>query len=397
MSQTIKEKLALSEDKKLVLKQILHWLEFKTDKQQYLTVGGYAGTGKTTLIAVLRRLLDKKNPKLKVAFAAFTGKAAQVLQTYLADFDLLYPQDSVSTIHSLIYSVVENEQEQIVAWRKKDHLKLDLIIIDEASMLNREIWLDLLSYRIPILAVGDHGQLPPIRGYFNLMKEPILRLESIHRQESSNPIIDISVLARTKGYIPVASYGKRVKKLLKNSSETADQVENYLQMADEETLIVCGYNNTRLRLNQYLRTLKGFETEEPQAGDRVICLRNNHQKQIYNGMLGTVERIKKIDKNFFELSVNFDDHNFVYEGLVLIKQFNNRQTISYTGQDRQLLKKADLFDFAYALTVHKAQGSQAKRVIVFEERFKQMSDEDWRRWLYTAVTRAEEELIIIGE
>ena len=395
---TIKNQtLTLSEDKKLVLKQILHWFEFKTDQQQYLTIGGYAGTGKTTLIALLRRLLYKKSPKLKVAFAAFTGKATQVLQNYLTEFDLLYQQDSISTIHSLIYSVVKNEQQQIVAWRKKDRLQTDLIIVDEASMIDQEIWQDLLSYQIPIIAVGDHGQLPPIHGYFNLMKEPLLRLETIHRQELNNPIIEVSILARTKGYIPVAKYGKKVRKLQKSDPETAEQVENYLQMADEETLIVCGYNNTRLRLNQYLRTLKGFESEEPQAGDRVICLRNNQQKQIYNGMLGTLEHIRRIDKNFFEVSVDFDDQNQLYEGLVVAKQFNSPQTISFNGQDRYLLKKADLFDFAYALTVHKAQGSQAKRVIVFEERFKQMSDEDWRRWLYTAVTRAEEELIIIGD
>ena len=397
MSKDEEFKLTLSADKKIVLKQVLQWLEFKTNKQQYLTVGGYAGTGKTTLIAVLRRLLYKKDPKLKVAFAAFTGKATRVLQNYLTEFDLLYKQDSISTIHSLIYSVVENEQQQIVAWRKKDRLKVDLIIIDEASMLDREIWLDLLSYQIPILAVGDHGQLPPIHGYFNLMKEPILRLESIHRQEINNPIIAVSILARTQGEIPVASYGPKVKKLLKTDPETGEQIENYLQMANEDTLIVCGYNNTRLRLNQYLRSLKGFEEEDPQPGDRVICLRNNHQKQIYNGMLGTIERIRRADKNFFELIVDFDDQNFAYEGLAVAKQFNSPKTISFNSQDRQLLKKADLFDFAYALTVHKAQGSQAKRVIVFEERFKQMDDEGWRRWLYTAVTRAEEELIIIGD
>jgi len=396
MSNKKDDKLTLSADKKIVLKQILQWLEFQSQKQQYLTVGGYAGTGKTTLIAVLRRLLDKKNPKLKVAFAAFTGKATQVLQNYLSEFNMLYQQDSVSTIHSLIYSVVENEQQQIVAWRKKDRLKVDLIIIDEASMIDQEIWLDLLSYGIPVLAVGDHGQLPPIHGYFNLMKKPMLRLESIHRQEVNNPIIDLSILARTKGSIPVGSYGKKVKKLLKTDPETADQIENYLQMADEETLIVCGYNNTRLRLNQYLRTLKGFEEEDPQAGDRVICLRNNHQKQIYNGMLGTIERIRRANQYFFEISVDFDDQ-VAYEGLAVAKQFNSAKTISFNSQDRQLLKKADLFDFAYALTVHKAQGSQATRVIVFEERFKQMTDEDWRRWLYTAITRAEEELIIIGD
>ena len=58
--------------------------------------------------------------------------------------------------------------------------------------------------------------------------------------------------------------------------------------------------------------------------------------------------------------------------------------------------RGDLFDFGYALTVHKAQGSQAKRVILFEERFSQMTDDEWRRWLYTAVTRAEEELFIFS-
>lgn len=392
-----KATLVLSADKKIVLKQILHWLEFQTAKHPYLTIGGYAGTGKTTLLAVLRHLLNKKNPKLKVAFAAFTGKATQVLQNYLIEFNMLYQQDSVSTIHSLIYSVVENDQQQIVAWRKKERLKVDFIIIDEASMIDQEIWFDLLSYHIPILAVGDHGQLPPIHGYFNLMKKPMLRLESIHRQEISNPIINLSILARTEGVIPVANYGAKVKKLAKSDPETSEQIENYLQMADEDTLIVCGYNNTRLRLNQYLRTLKGFETEEPQTGDRVICLRNNQQKQIYNGMLGTVDRIKRIDQNFFEIKVNFDDRDLAYEGLAVAKQFNSATTISFNNQDRHLLKKADLFDFAYALTVHKAQGSQAARVIVFEERFKQMTDEDWRRWLYTAITRAEEELIIIGD
>lgn len=397
MSKKEEAKLVLSADKKIVLKQVLHWLELQTAKHPYLTIGGYAGTGKTTLLAVLRHLLNKKNPKLKVAFAAFTGKATRVLQNYLAEFDMLYPQDSISTIHSLIYSVVENEQQQIVAWRKKERLKVDLIIIDEASMLDQEIWLDLLSYHIPILAVGDHGQLPPIHGNFNLMKKPMLRLESIHRQEINNPIINLSIMARIEGLIPVGSYGPKVKKLAKSDPETAEQIENYLQMADEDTIIVCGYNNTRLRLNQYLRTLKAFETAEPQTGDRVICLRNNHQKQIYNGMLGTIGRIRQIDDKFYEINVDFDDQDLTYEGLAVAKQFNSPTTISFNNQDRHLLKKADLFDFAYALTVHKAQGSQAKRVIVFEERFKQMSDEDWRRWLYTAITRAEEELIIIGD
>ena len=310
---------------------------------------------------------------------------------------MIYPKDSIGTIHSLIYSVIENERSEIIGWKKKEELKADLIIIDEASMIDQQIWYDLLSYQIPVLAVGDHGQLPPVNGYFNLMKKPELKLEKIHRQEAHNPIIDLSILARTKGKIPVGSYAPRIKKLLKTDPETAEQVENYLQMANEETLILCGYNNTRQKLNQYLRSLKGFEGVEPAAGDRVICLRNNQQKQIFNGMLGTIERIQRASPDYYEIKIAFDDEDYVYEGLAVAKQFNASQTLSYDNQSRQLLKKADLFDFGYALTVHKAQGSQAARVIVFEERFKQMTDEDWRRWLYTAITRASEELILIGD
>ena len=395
MSQVQTEQvLSLSEDKKVILKQILAW--FSSNKRPaYLTLGGFAGTGKTTLIAVLRRLLAKKNPKLRVAFVAFTGKATQTLQHYLRSLSVIYRQDNVSTIHSLIYTLLEKNSGQMI-WQKKDQLKFDLIVIDEASMLDEAIWRDLLSYQIPILAVGDHGQLPPINGRFNLMQNPTLRLESIHRQEQGNPIIKLSVLARTTGQIPVGTYGKKVRKLAKSDPESGELVENYLQSANQETLILCGYNHTRVKLNQYLRNIRGIEGQLPQAGDRLICLRNNYAKGIFNGMLGTLERVSRQDEDLLAVEIDFDDGQY-YEGLALAKQFHAPANLTYSAKIKQLLKTADLFDFGYALTVHKAQGSQAKRVILFEERFKQMTAEDWRRWLYTAVTRAEEELIIIGD
>ena len=89
------------------------------------------------------------------------------------------------------------------------------------------------------------------------------------------------------------------------------------------------------------------------------------------------------------------DGGFLYNGKVLKEQFNSEKTIqSVPGLHYK--RMGDLFDFGYALTVHKAQGSQAKKVLLFEERFRQMDNEAWSRWLYTTVTRAEEELIIIG-
>ena len=397
MTDVQAQEMTLSEDKKKILKQILSWYEFKSDEKQSLTLGGFAGTGKTTLIAILRRLLFKQNEKLKVAFAAYTGKAARVLKTYLKSSKVVYKKDSVGTIHSLIYSVIENEHGEIVGWQKKDELKMDLIIVDEASMIDRKIWDDLLSFGVPILAVGDHGQLPPVHGYFNLMKAPELRLETIHRQAKNNPIINLSILARTKGEIPVGNYGNGVRKLPKSDPETQEILESYFQGFSSETLILCGYNYTRMKLNRYLREIMGMEGALPQAGDRMICLRNNHRKGIFNGMLGTLDSIRSQGPDFYEVCIDLDDEMEDYEGLIVKKQFNTGSTLSYQNQDRHLLKKADLFDFGYALTVHKAQGSQATRVILFEERFKQMDDEAWRRWLYTAVTRAEEELIIIGD
>ncbi len=82
-----------------------------------------------------------------------------------------------------------------------------------------------------------------------------------------------------------------------------------------------------------------------------------------------------------------------YHGLISVEQFNADSALNFTDK-RSKIMKGDLFDFGYALTVHKAQGSQAKKVVLFEERFPKMTDDDWKRWLYTAVTRAEEELYI---
>jgi exodeoxyribonuclease-5 len=387
----------ISSDKKLALKEILAWFATKSGSKQSLTLGGYAGTGKTTLIAILRKVLYQQDPKLKVSFAAFTGKAARVLKTYLKENEVLYKGDSVGTIHSLIYSIIENESHDIIGWKRKEEIKTDLIIIDEASMVDQKIWLDLLSYDVPVLAVGDHGQLPPVNGQFNLMETPELKLEEIHRQVADNPIIKLSIEARKTGRIKIGNYGQGVRKLDKNDPESQEIIESYLQSSNQDTLILCGYNNTRIKLNNYLRNLLGHDSPLPMAGDRVICLRNKQQKAIFNGMLGTIQTISSVNDNFYEVKILFDDEEQEFEGLAVKKQFGSSTALNFTKETRALTLQAELFDFAYALTVHKAQGSQARRVILFEERFKQMSDLDWRRWLYTAVTRAEEELIILGD
>ncbi len=384
----------LSPDQQHVLKTVLFWFEKEKNKKQYITVGGYAGTGKTTLIAILRQELAKKDKDLKVGFASYTGKAARVLKNKLKERNVILKDDSVSTIHALIYSPIVNEKEEIIGWQTKDEIECNLIIIDEASMVDEIIWQHLLSYRVPIILVGDHGQLPPIKGNFKLMQEPELRLEGIHRQARENPIIGLSIQAREHGLIRHGKYSTGVRKFSPEDLDTQEAMEEMLLNFNTDTLILCGYNSTRRKLNNHIRSALGFESANPESGDRVICLRNNHKKQIYNGMLGTIIRIKKKDSSWYEAEIEMDDDKS-FHGLISVEQFNSELPMNFTKK-RSRIMAGDLFDFGYALTVHKAQGSQAKRVILFEERFKQMSDENWKRWLYTAVTRAEEELYIFS-
>ncbi len=385
----------LSPKQKKVLESAIDW--YKARKVQYLTLGGYAGTGKTTLLGHLNNKLHKEYKGISIAYCSFTGKASIVLRKKLQETKSLLPSDFVGTIHRLIYKAVVDRRDNIVGWEKIpiDSFEYDLIIVDEASMVSEDIWNDLLSFQKPILAVGDHGQLPPVEGRFNLMAFPMLRLEEIYRQEKGNPIIMVSEMARKDGEIPVMDYGQYVKKLDREDFDVQEFLSDQLSSYDLNTMVLVGYNNTRVKLNSGIRQYLEFDSPTPQVEDRVICLRNNSELGIYNGMLGTICGIRNIcieDKvEFYDTDILFDGEDDVFHGNVSIEQFGRKETIRDTS------RQINLFDYGYALTVHKAQGSQAEKVILFEERFPRMSDDMWRRWLYTGVTRAVSELYIIGK
>lgn len=387
--------ISLSEDQSITVSSLLRWFKHDTKTKIYISLGGYAGTGKTTLIAALRKKLHVLNKKLKIAFVSYTGKATRVLQSRLLQGNVILKSDTVSTIHALIYTPVINNKKEIVGWKKKDKIKYNLIIIDEASMVDSTIWNDLLSYNIPIIAIGDHGQLPPIQGNFSLMAKPDLILTKIHRQAKQNPIIGLSIQAREHGYIHKGRYSDFVKKYTHEDPDYHERIQEVIASYEPKTLVLCGYNSTRKKLNQSIRNSLGFEILDPLPGDRLICLRNNHSHKIYNGMLGTVSNIKVDSANWYEAEIQMDDGD-MYHGRISQAQFGSDTALNFTDQRSKIIA-GDLFDFGYALTVHKAQGDQARKVILFEERFKKMNDVQWRQWLYTAVTRAEEELIIFGQ
>ena len=402
--------MELSHGQKIALDQLLKWYT-DPEKKQSITLGGYAGTGKTTLIAIFRKEIAKpkkdkkdasfetsakKEKKIKVAFCSYTGKAAQNLKFTLKESGVSVSGDTISTIHGLIYNPIESSNGIITGWTKKEELERDLIIVDEASMVDEAIWRDLLSYNIPIIAVGDHGQLPPISGKFNLMEKPEILLTEIHRQAKHNPIIMVSEFARKTGIVPPKQYGDGVAKYLRSDPETQERSGELLEGYNKDTMILCGYNSTRVKINQFIRASLGFERPTPSSGDRVICLRNNHEKRIYNGMLGTIINIEKLDKEWYQADIQMDDLKKPYSGLIYAPQFGAKTAINFS-KDRPKASQGDLFDFGYAITVHKAQGGQALRVIMFEERFPKMDNDMWRRWLYTGITRAQEELYLFGK
>lgn len=353
-------------------------------KKTHMTVGGYAGTGKTTVVAATRQLIGER----RVAFCAFTGKAAYVLNRKLQAAEVILDGDYCGTIHGLIYKRVETEghgKRKVYRWFRRDSLPYDLIIVDEASMLNEALFQDLLSYGIPIVAVGDHGQLPPVQGKFNLMERPEIRLETIHRQVADHPIIKVATMARKYGNIPVGDHGEGVRKVLGSQCLSGMDLTSWM--------VLCGKNKTRNTMNDGIRR---SVAKTPIIGDKVICLRNRRQDGIFNGMVGVLEGLRDVeddddveDADAKMATVAFDD--FTWDGPMHMPQFGQEKTIA--AYDKEM---GALFDFGYCLTVHKSQGSEADSVVLIEERFGPPDPAMYARWLYTGVTRAKSNLLIIG-
>lgn len=356
--------ITFSPDQSKAFESIRTWYDgidkSKVGPASELSLGGYAGTGKTTLIkCVIDQLV--KGP---VAVMSLTGKAVSVLQK---------KGIHAETIHSTIYrcEVVENKPTFIL----KPRLWYNLIIVDEVSMVSTELLNDLRSFGIPILWVGDHGQLEPVGDNPELMKSPQVRLEEIHRQAKGNPIIEFAHQLRL-GKRPVLGQ-EIIETVLKNRVEIED-----LLKADQ---IIVAYNRTRITLNNYIRAKTfGVGPAVPTVTDKVICLKNKRQDGIFNGLQGRIEKIDRRDDETFQAEILFDDGRR-YRGLVLAKQFGMEKGLVETK-----IKEASHWDYAYAVTCHKSQGSEWPFVIVVEEFCKMWS---MARWRYTAVTRASERLL----
>ena len=354
----------LSDEQNRVVDQILS--SNKTER----ILGGYAGTGKTTVIRELNERLGGT-----YAICALAGKAANVLRRKGLH---------ASTIHSLIYTLEEDDKGNTVFRRKGRHeLIYNGIIVDEYSMVNDELTDDLLSFKLPLIEVGDHGQLEPIgEGLKNKMSTPDWRLETIHRNAGEiayfcehlrlgRPALDFKNHPHYTGQGVVFL--------------TKDQIKEHLVDTDQ---IICAYNKTRVSINTWIRHQVGNPPEHPVPGDRVICLKSKKDMGIFNGLQGEVLQWRYPNTIQFSRDDGQPNQWIQYDP----DQFNNEKggNSLYDRSKRGLQK----FDYAYCITTHKAQGDEWDSVMVIEQKCDLW---DHKRWTYTAASRAREKLYWVNE
>lgn len=404
--------------------------EFCRDpSRQVFRLFGYAGTGKTTLAKHFTEGVDD------VLFGAYTGKAAYVLRQKGCP--------NASTIHSMIYHTkekgkarlkeieamlaallielrqdnpgltpdqltkvydnnrrVKDLREQVERERKalsrpsftlndeSPVRDVDLVVIDECSMVDGRMGEDLLSFGTKILVLGDPAQLPPVGGggFFTEGVQPDVMLTEIHRQAAESPIIHMATQVREGNRLSLGSYG---------NCQVIEQRNLSPEQAMQADQLLVGRNKTRHSSNRRMRQLKAIASNDyPVVGDKLVCLRNNHEKGLLNGALWYVEGVGAITEDRVYMTVEAESD---LEGNPGTQLEVEAHTHYFEGRDESLpwweRKEAEEFDYGYAMTVHKAQGSQWDDVMLFDEAWCFRNDRD--RWLYTGITRAAEQLTVV--
>lgn len=322
----------------------------------YLAGRAMIPTHNTTLI---RHLCDLGFADVTVL--APTGKACQVLRRKGVP---------ANTIHSFRYDYIGRDEKNQPKFRAKDETEsAELLICDEASMVTTDVHEDLLSTGFRVLYVGDHGQLPPVGRDPGLMSNPTIRLETVMRQALESPILRFAHDART--YVPPRPVDDPAGLVVRNPAWLAAQSDSFLASFD---IVLTSFNAARIHLNTRIRAHLGRK-DRIEIGDRIICLKNQRNRGLFNGMVVTV---CGIDRECID--VETDDGRFIYGLQPWWEQFGRAGVV-----DLGRFSKFSLFDYAYAITGHKSQGSEWNRVLVIEEYSRLFCQ---YRWRYTTATRA---------
>ena len=419
----------LSPDQQRVFDAVLEWLRKPTT--DLLTIGGHAGCGKSTILGELA-----KHFSVPVAYIATTGRASSVLSSkltlagarptslmrppegkalkraYRHLFDPSLPESGgpplCSTLHRLMFKpVIDSKTEELLGWTARDVLdrKYKRIIMDEASSVSDDMLRVIRVHGVPVLAVGDHGQLGPVRASGAIMQNPMLRLETIHRQAEGSSIIAFSKHVREGGRI-AEFRGWDEHCVLRKRSETEAVVrETLAEPSRLDVAMIAWMNKTRVMLNRMARQIQGYDGKPPFLGEPIIALHN--YGPICNGMRGLLAKESFMDERrnwILHANVEFPDDGMAGEWHEMNgHQFNRERTFASIDELRQYGIPAEtmggggrLFDNGYCLTAHKAQGSQFRHTVLVLDRPERPQEEDYRRFTYTAATRASEKLTVVA-
>lgn len=268
---------------------------------------------------------------------------------------------------------------------------LDLLIIDECSMVGTDMGQDLLSFGTKVLVLGDPAQLPPVAsGGFFTDQKPDYMLTSIHRQAENDPIIHLATMVRGGKALSKGEYG--LSRVISKA-----KLEPDLPMAQDQ--LICGRNATRHAINRRCRELLGYDAGQVVVeGEKVVCLRNNHELGILNGTLWSVEWSDADQLDPTQLATEIVTMHLSEHGVTNGNHTAASAWAAAFGGDVKSIpwwdrRDHEEFDYGYALTCHKSQGSQWNHVMVFDE--SSTFRDDSVRWLYTAITRAAKSVIVV--
>lgn len=373
--------IQLAQKQKEAIKACLH--------HGVLVLTGGPGTGKTTVIKGILSILKAQG--LKIRLAAPTGRAAKRLSETTGQKAL--------TIHRLLEANNLAQDDNLQLGFSKDiddQLDADVIILDEVSMVDIVLmhhFLNAVPDGCRIILVGDTDQLPAVgpgsvlKDIIRSQKVPAIRLDEIFRQAQTSMIIQNAHIINA-GRLPDLrkQYSDFVFYELNDDTSITQKIldlctkdlphEGFDVLKDVQILspmhrFLCGVENLNLMLQEQLNPKKNqdelkYSSQTFRVGDKVMHIRNNYQKNVFNGDIGFIQ-----DVNNKKLTVDYFDHIVTYE-----KNELNELTL------------------AYASSVHKSQGSEYKVVII------PLSTSHYimlqRNLLYTAITRAKQKVIIIG-
>lgn len=402
-------KIELSSEQEKAVDAAANWYAARGIGVEPFKIFGPAGVGKSTVAGQLPEALGI--PRHAIAYGTYTGKAAHVLNRKGVP---------ATTIHSAIYRPVGSDPE---LREKRDQLQaainalmlelnppmdkvagieielaevkkqmnaskrfelnplaewagMELIVLDEVSMVDERMARDIESFGVPVLVLGDPAQLPPIGGAGHYTKtEPDVLLTEVHRQALDSPVLAMATRIRLgQGFRP----GERVRVSLAEAMR-ADQV-------------LVWKNSTRWKLIESMRREMGRPAGKVVAGDRIICLSNNRDIAVLNGM--QFEVLAAEDCGSMWALRLLDDDGRERELMAFAEGFRGQKGEEELKGLPTWRGEVMAATFANVITVHKSQGSEWDHVYFVDQSGEMRSASEGRRLAYTAITRARERIIV---